>query len=208
MKKYISLILILAALFILSSCDNSNIIATGGVPETEIPETKVPVSEPTETVPTYTTEVTPTPDPYSYMTRVDNFGPEVGYRIYTDYCELTGEEEYYVVMTGEEYKDDTGYKNNWDSYPGIDFESVKEMRDKIFGGTLSDYEKNELSSFARDEKGRILLRELNEYMIYEPVLPEELVIYNVNIGPYGEIHLDIKIFTKTVKKIEIISSTI
>ena len=78
--------------------------------------------------------------------------------------------EYYLVM--DEIYSETGNSLNCEVEPTVLFKSVKEMRDSILNGTLTEEQKNTIAKFSKDENGKIIIFDLNN--LFQPILPSDL----------------------------------
>ena len=56
--------------------------------------------------------------------------------------------------------------------PSISFSSVKEMREKVLGGKLTDVQKKAMSQFSKDENGKIKILDFNN--LYDAKLPSDV----------------------------------
>ncbi|MBE6639790.1 MAG: hypothetical protein E7616_10185 [Ruminococcaceae bacterium] len=78
--------------------------------------------------------------------------------------------EYYVVFEEEKYKNNV---NASQVEPYLTFSSVSEMKDKVLNGKLTEEEIKTMSTFSKDETGRVKV--CNFEKLYIPSLPEDVV---------------------------------
>ena len=92
--------------------------------------------------------------------------PDAGYKI-------EKEDGNYFLIFDEIYnnKADDGFMG-CEYAPFIYFHSVKEMKEKVLNGKLTDEQKEIMSRFPKDEHGKIRIIDFNS--LYKPILPSDL----------------------------------